>query len=59
MKGVRGRSLQLVYSYLLSISLTSVETEHAYSATKYAPVSMMRHGTLCASYDHIIENNIP
>lgn len=30
--GVRGRCLQLVYSYLLAIPPTSIEAEHAFSA---------------------------
>jgi len=36
-RGMRGRILQLVYSYLQSILPTSVEAEHAFSAA----------GTLC------------
>ena len=32
MSGVRGRSLQLVYAYLISIPPTSVEAERAFSS---------------------------
>jgi len=53
--GGRGRILQLVYDYLLSVPPTSVESERAFSKLELfvqscEPVWVKKHWTICACY---------